>query len=101
MQFQHIVSGDMAAASLKTALNLAHADIVNMDDDLSVGPLADVDAAAPIHRAAFRRLAADNRPCLVWCGTGANEQLTLRRTAHFLQKPGRALWVVSIGPNDQ
>jgi hypothetical protein len=132
MQFQHIVTGDMAAASLKAALNLVDSDIVNMDDDLSVGPLTDVDAAAPIHRAAFwrkvmgpeaadyernygtsidsilattsaafKQLASDSRPCLVWCGTNANEQLTLRRTAHFLRTAPRALWIVEVKPADQ
>lgn len=132
MQFQHIVTGDMATASVKAALNLDPADIVNMDDDLSVGPLTDVDSVAPIHRAAFwrkifgpqakeyedlygesmdaklartsavfNRLAASNRPCLVWCGTNANEQLTLRRTAHFIRTSPRAFWFVEVKPADQ
>ena len=132
MQFQHIVTGDMAAASVKTALNLDPADIVNMDDDLSIGPLTDVDAVTPVRRAAFwrkvmgpqaadyernhgssidtklaatsavfRHLPADTRPALVWCGSNANEQLTLRRTAHFLHTSSRSLWIMEVKASDQ
>jgi len=127
--FQHIVSGDMASDSLRQALELDDADIVNMRDDLAVGPLGDVDGPA-LHRAdfwrrvygpeasefealhgrfearladttaAFRGLPHDPRPCLIWHGSGATEQLTLRRACHFLADASRDVWAVEILPAD-
>ena len=128
--FQHVVSGDSAADSLRTALDLGPADLVNMRDDLSLGPLGDVDAAESPQRAAFwrkiygpqaaafedrwgpfaaglaetakrfRHLPDDPRPCLVWFGNGANEQLTLRRTASFLDGNAREIWAAEVLPSD-
>jgi hypothetical protein len=127
--FQHIVSGDLAAGTLATALQLDDRDIVIMRDDLSVGPLSDVDQPPSAIRrafwdrvlgpelaqfeaangndqlagtaAAFADLSADPRPCVIWCGTGANEQLTLRRAAHFLEDTARPIWVADVLPGDQ
>ena len=128
--FQHIVSGDTALEAVKSAFNLDDDDLVNMDDDLSLGPLQDLDAghaqrasfwrrvfgsqAAAFeaeHRtfrdgiaatsAAFRALPQDERPCLVWFGTGANEELTLRRGAYALSNSAREIWAAEVLPVDQ
>ena len=128
--FQHIVSGNCAADSVRAALHLEDGDIVNMADDLAVGPLGDVDGDGSLRAtfwrrvfgpqaaefesmhgpfalslakvaAAFRGLPQDPRPCLVWHGSGATEQLTLRRTCHFLANTPREIWSVEILPKDQ
>ena len=131
MQFLHIVSGDSALSNVKKALALDDRDLLDMDDDLSIGPLADVDAPAPVHRAAFwrkvfgpqtvdenhdgvsidvklattsakfTRLANEERPCLVWCGTNPNEQLTLHRTAYYLRAATQPLWLIEVKSEDQ
>ncbi len=131
MIFKHIVSGDAAEAGVSALLPPEDRDILNMDDDLSLGPLADVDAVVPHHRAvfwrkvlgpqameiearggdsvdvrlarasaSFRRLAEVDRPCLVWCGGGPNEQLALRRAAHFLRSSGQPLWIAEAPARD-
>lgn len=131
-EFQHVITGHSAVGSVKQALGIDDGDIVNQSDDLSVGPLGDVDAPQSPLRAGFwqevwggelcdpeigagrsfgselaalsaqlRTLPRDPRPCLVWFGTGANEQLTLRRTAHFLEASPRALWAIEVLPQDQ
>ena len=128
-EFQHVVSGDTAAGTLKAALQLEPGDLVVMRDDLSVGPLADVEQPPfPIRSAFWRRvlgpegtlfaatqdvdqlgetaaafanLPADPRPAVVWTGTGANEQLTLRRVASLLSQGTRPLWVIEVLPEDQ
>jgi len=129
--FQHVVSGRMALDVVTSALALDAADIVNMDDDLSVGPLHDVEAEQSPSRVAFwrrifgpqaddferehrqftpsiaataralRELPVDHRPCMVWFGTGANEQLTLRWVANVLQSSPREIWTGEVLPIDQ
>jgi hypothetical protein len=126
-EFQHIITGDSAVGSIKQALGIEAGDIVCQSDDLSIGPLGDVDAApSPVRWAfwrevfgadpddgetdirqlgvatkSFHNLPGDLRPCVVWFGTNANEQLTLRRTAHFLEGISRPLWAIEVLPEDQ
>ncbi len=131
MHYHHIVSGDLARDGVAALLPPEDLAILDMDDDLSVGPLVDVDAVVPHHRgvfwrkvlgpqameieasggdsvevrlarasAAFRRLAEVERPCLVWCGSGPNEQLALRRAAHFLRGSGQPLWIAEPPPRE-
>jgi hypothetical protein len=115
--FQHVICGHSAVGSIKKTLGLSETDFVNMLDDLSVGPLTDVDATPATERVAFWfavwhhpdmetyfqhglaevsqafcALPNDLRPCLVWFGTGANEQMALYRVAHALQDSPREIW---------
>jgi hypothetical protein len=46
--FQHVISGDLAVASVQEALHLEDGDVVNMADDLAVGPLGDVDGEGEV-----------------------------------------------------
>src|SRR4051794_21762921 len=112
-EFQHVITGHSAVSSIKQALGIEDGDIVKQADDLSIGPLGDVDEPhAPLRLAflrelwgaepldldpdyerfedllaaatqQFHQLPLDPRPCLVWFGSNANEQLTRRRTARF------------------
>ena len=131
-EFQHIITGHSAVGSIKQALGIDDGDVVNQSDDLSIGPLGDVDAAQSPLRAAFwrevwgeepfdpetgsgrsfedelaavtrgfRDLPNDPRPCLVWYGTGANEQLTPRRAAFSLRGSPKEIWVAEALPEDQ
>jgi hypothetical protein len=131
-EFQHVITGHSAVASIKQALGIDDGDIVNQADDLSIGPLGDADALQSPFRSAFLRqvwgedsydretgfrrsfeselaavakdfrdLPSDRRPCLVWFGSNANEQLTLRRAARFLEGSPRQLWGIEILPQDQ
>src|SRR4051812_16745800 len=61
------------------------------DWEAGLGRRLEDDLAAIAGR--FHRLADDPRPCLVWYGTGANEQITPRLAAHFLKGTPKEMWV--------
>ncbi|CAN7174518.1 DUF1835 domain-containing protein [Trinickia sp. LjRoot230] len=121
----HITPGGSAADSLREALALAGGEeqIVDLRDDLAVGPLDDVDES-PAGRAAFWRtvfgddatidfslviesdmariaaLVGSDAPVLVWHGQSAADQLMLRRIAYHLRKAPHRLFEVSLSLAD-
>lgn len=121
----HITPGGTAADSLREALALAGDEqpIVDLRDDLAVGPLDDVDES-PAGRVAFWRtvfgdiapidfssaiesdmeriaaLVGADAPVLVWHGQSAADQLMLRRIAHHLREAPHRLFEVSLSLAD-
>lgn len=111
----HLCCGDSAAEVIREGLNLPESAVLVLRDDLAVGPLGDVDSNRPDARAAFwhallaeadreaietsgrliEQLAAEAATLLdlpdaaetimIWHGSGAAEQLTLRRALWALR----------------
>lgn len=113
----HLVCGDYAARSVRAALGET-AQIVVLRDDLAVGPLDDIDDAAPEKRARFWQevlskqepmlpaMAGENAACrklqeasscIVWVGNDCAEQLMLHRIAWYCRDATTQLAVIDFG----
>lgn len=124
----HLCCGDSAAGVIRTGLGLPDSPVLILRDDLAVGPLGGVDSDRPDARAAFwhavfpdrdreaietggalaHQLAAEAAALLslpdaaqrvvIWHGTGAAEQLTLRRSLWALRDAATPVEEVPVGP---
>jgi len=122
----HLCCGDSAARVIRAGLPGSAALVLR--DDLAVGPLADVDSDRPDARAAFwhavfpdedraaietggtfaEQLAAESATLrrlpdaagriVIWHGTGAAEQLTLRRALWAVRDAATPVEEVAVGP---
>ncbi|MGF6226771.1 hypothetical protein QFZ27_000726 [Inquilinus ginsengisoli] len=122
----HLCCGDSAAGVIRAGL--PESAVLVLRDDLAVGPLGDVDSDRPDARAAFWHalLAEEDREAIessgalvdqlaaeaaalrdlpdaaetimIWHGTGAAEQLTLRRALWALRDAATATEEVAVGP---
>src|SRR5687767_931328 len=122
----HLCCGDSAAGTIREGLS--ESAVLVLRDDLAVGPLGDVDSDRPDARAAFWHalLAEEQREAIesggtlvdqlaaeaaalrdlpdsaekivIWHGTGAAEQLTLRRALWALRDAVTAVEEVAVGP---
>jgi hypothetical protein len=122
----HLCCGDSAAGVIREGL--PEAAVLVLHDDLAVGPLGDVDSDRPDARAAFWHalLAEEDREAIesggalvdqlaaeaaalrhlpdaaekiiIWHGTGAAEQLTLRRALWALRDAAVPVEEVVVGP---
>jgi hypothetical protein len=111
----HVCCGDSAAELIRASLGLPASAVLILRDDLAVGPLVDVDDARPQARADFwadvlagealeaiesggpmidllaaeaeilKHLSPDRGRITLWHGTGAAEQLMLRRALWALR----------------
>ncbi len=125
----HLCCGDNAAGVIRAGLNLPDSAVLILRDDLAVGPLGDVDSDRPDARAAFwhavfpdedrqaiesggrlieqlaaeaatlRGLADAAEKFVLWHGSGAAEQLTLRRALWALRDADVPLEEVAVGPD--
>ncbi|WP_342241413.1 DUF1835 domain-containing protein [Inquilinus sp. OTU3971] len=124
----HLCCGDSAAGVIRAGLNLPESAVLILRDDLAVGPLGDVDSDRPDGRAAFwhavfpdedraaietggrlvDQLAGETatlqdlpdaaETIVIWHGSGAAEQLTLRRALWALRDAGTLVEEVAVGP---
>jgi hypothetical protein len=122
----HLCCGDSAAGVIREGL--PDSAVLVLRDDLAVGPLGDVDSDRPDARAAFwhavfpdedraaietggtfveqlaaesaalRRLPSAAERMVIWHGTGAAEQLTLRRCLWALRDAATPVEEVAVGP---
>lgn len=122
----HLCCGDSAAGVIREGL--PEAAVLILRDDLAIGPLGDVDSDRPDARAAFWHalLAEEQREAIesggalveqlaaeaaalrdlpdaaerivIWHGTGAAEQLTLRRALWALRDAATPVEEVAVGP---
>ncbi|MDR6292241.1 MULTISPECIES: DUF1835 domain-containing protein [Inquilinus] len=125
----HVCCGDSAAEVIRAGLNLPEAAVLVLRDDLAVGPLGDVDSDRPDARAAFwhavfpdedraaietggrlvdqlaeeaavlRALPDAAETFVLWHGSGAAEQLKLRRAIWALRDATAPLEEVAVGPD--
>jgi hypothetical protein len=120
----HLTHGEPAAAALRQALEAdGRADrVIALPDDLTVGPLRDIDEAsdpAAAQRAAFwqrlggvpetvaahdcaalEALEADDANVVIWHTNGAADQLTLRRICYRLRTVPQRLNEVRLSAED-
>lgn len=122
----HLCCGDSAAGVIREGL--PESVVLILRDDLAVGPLGDVDSDRPDARATFwhallaeknreaietggrlveqlaaeadalRRLPDAAERIVIWHGTGAAEQLTLRRALWALRDAVTPVEEVAVGP---
>jgi hypothetical protein len=120
----HLTHGEPAAAALRQALEAdGRADrVIALPDDLTVGPLRDIDEAADpaaAQRTAFwqrlggvpeaqtahdcaalEALEADDANVVIWHTNGAADQLTLRRICYRLRTVPQRLNEVRLADED-
>jgi hypothetical protein len=120
----HLTNGDVAAESLRTALQDAGRDdrVHALRDDLAVGPLRGVDdmpearasfwdrVSADTKRdflrefrdqaAALGKIARDEANLVVWHGDSASDQLMLRRVCYHLRNSPQRLNEVRLSIRD-
>ncbi len=120
----HLTNGDVAAESLRTALQDAGRDdrVHALRDDLAVGPLRGVDdmpearasfwdrVSADTKRdflrefrdqaAALAKIARDEANLVVWHGDSASDQLMLRRVCYHLRNSPQRLNEVRLSIRD-
>jgi hypothetical protein len=120
----HLTNGDVAAESLRAALNEAgRTDRVHaLRDDLAVGPLRGIDDMAELRANFWERVSADNRrdflrECreqtsaleniareeanlVVWHAESAADQLMLRRVCYHLRNSPQRLNEVRLSIRD-
>ncbi|OWJ56733.1 DUF1835 domain-containing protein [Inquilinus limosus] len=127
----HLCCGDSAAEVIRAGLALPETAVLILRDDLAVGPLADVDSDRPDARAAFwhavfpdedreaietggafvdqlaaeaatlRGLPEAAEAFVIWHGSGAAEQLTLRRALWALRDTAAPVREVAVTPDDR
>ncbi|KVE35945.1 DUF1835 domain-containing protein [Burkholderia sp. TSV86] len=125
MRTLHVTQGGSAAASLRIALSAAgreHDTVIELLDDLAVGPLRGVDDAPdtraafwervigdtlPVwiarlaaERAKFDALAAGSEQIVIWHAQSAADQLMLRRVAYHLRSAPQRLNEVRLSIAD-
>ncbi|SDI58486.1 DUF1835 domain-containing protein [Paraburkholderia phenazinium] len=125
----HLTNGDVAADSLRTALQSAGRDerVQALRDDLAVGPLRGVDDTPEVRAefwqrvmdgaqregaprnflrefgeeaAALEQIAADTTQVVLWHGESASDQLTLRRACYHLRNSPQRLNEVRLSIRD-
>ncbi len=120
----HITCGDLAADSVRQLLAEGN-EVLNLRDDLAVGPLADIESPPCEMRMAFwegvwpvgleprpdfsgiasdaewlARLSDQARQITIWHGDSASEQLMLARVAAALEGSSIRLHEVACGAGD-
>ncbi|MCQ4259648.1 DUF1835 domain-containing protein [Stutzerimonas stutzeri] len=120
----HITCGDLAADSVRQLLAEGN-EVLNLRDDLAVGPLADIESPPCETRMAFwegvwpvgleprpdfsgiasdaewlARLPDQARQITIWHGDSASEQLMLARVAAALEGSSIPLYEVACGTGD-
>ena len=126
----HLCCGDSAAGVIRAGLALPESAVLVFRDDLAIGPLGDVDSDRPDARAAFwhallaesdresietggrlidqlaaqaaalRDLPEEAEAFVIWHGTGAAEQLMLRRALWALRDARAPVREVEASPGD-
>jgi hypothetical protein len=120
----HLTNGDVAAESLRAALEEAGRDdrVHALRDDLAVGPLRGIDDMAELRANFWDRVSADSRrdflrECreqtaalesiargeanlVVWHGESASDQLMLRRVCYHLRNSPQRLNEVRLSIRD-
>jgi hypothetical protein len=125
----HLTNGDVAADSLRTALQHAGCDdsVQALRDDLAVGPLRGIDDTPDVRAefwqrvmgdvrrddtrrdlprefseqaAALEQIAATATQVVVWHGESASDQLTLRRVCYHLRNTPQRLNEVRLPVRD-
>jgi hypothetical protein len=125
----HLTNGDVAADSLRTALQHAGCDdsVQALRDDLAVGPLRGIDDTPDVRAefwqrvmgdvrrddtrrdlprefseqaAALEQIAAAATQVVVWHGESASDQLTLRRVCYHLRNTPQRLNEVRLSVRD-
>ncbi|HZZ11767.1 MAG TPA: DUF1835 domain-containing protein, partial [Paraburkholderia sp.] len=120
----HLTNGDVAAESLRTALQQAGRDerVQALRDDLAVGPLRGVDDAPDVRADFWAQASADTKRdflkefreqaalldtiahgeanLVVWHAQSAADQLTLRRICYYLRNSPQRLNEVRLSVRD-
>jgi hypothetical protein len=120
----HLTNGDVAAESLRSALQQAGRDeaVLPLRDDLAVGPLRGSDEAPVIRAEFWRRVTGDSTRdfipefeaqeaaleelvhgsanVVVWHGQSSADQLTLRRVCFYLREAPQRLNEVRLSFDD-
>ncbi|ASL44273.1 hypothetical protein bAD24_I12330 [Burkholderia sp. AD24] len=120
----HLTNGDVAAESLRTALQQAGRDdrVHALRDDLAVGPLRGVDDTPDVRADFWERVSADTKRdflrefreqgsaldaiargeanLVVWHGESAADQLMLRRVCYYLRNNPQRLNEVRLSIRD-
>lgn len=120
----HLTNGDVAAESLRTALQEAGRDsrVHSLRDDLAVGPLRGIDDGPDVRANFWDRVSADTRRdflrelreqdaaldniargeanLVVWHGESAADQLMLRRVCYHLRNSPQRLNEVRLSIRD-
>lgn len=120
----HLTNGDVAAESLRTALQEAGRDdrVIALRDDLAVGPLRGIDDGPDVRADFWDRISTDTRRdflrefreqgaaleniargeanLVVWHGESAADQLMLRRVCYYLRNSPQRLNEVRLSIRD-